>query len=189
MPYSGVDLQIPSSVSVGEVFQWRVIGQLLVVPDWPNFAVSMNYVDGPADYIILYWMDKEFKVGKGSGIYIPKSPPPPPESYLEFSGKGKLEVPGKYVFKGCAGYVKDNVFYVDSEVSKTMEVKSPTVPAPSPTPQPSPTPTQPTAPTTEIPWWYIALPLAGVGIIGVVALIAYQEMKREEMMWLLLLGR
>jgi hypothetical protein len=167
-PYSSVGLQIPDSVSVGEEFQWKVIGQLRSTPNWPNFAVCIKYSEGPADYVILYTDSKEYKVSKGSGIYITKSPPPPPGSYLEFSGKGKLEVPGKYVFKGSAGYVKDNVFYTDSEVSKTVEAKSL---------------------TAGIPWWYIALPLAGVGIVGVVALIAYQEMRREEMMWMLLLGR
>jgi len=165
---------LPGTIEQGNKARYAVEGRLDARPDWPNFAVGLFYIDGPADQVKVWVDGREFNVSKGMGVVKHVEPLPEPGYTLSLAGEIYADVLGEYKFAAVTGYVENGTLYYDDRVDKMLEVKQPV--APKPTPE-----------APEIPWWPIAIAGAVTGIVAIAAVVAYQERKREEMLMMMLM--
>jgi hypothetical protein len=175
---TSVAFDIPSKADVGSSVDWRVAAQLITAVDWPQLCVAMWYVDGPEDRVSVTMDSNSYEVQKGFTTWSVCVKPATVGATAEARGKVKLNKSGTYRFRGIAGYIDGSIFYYDpaSAVERAVEVSEPK------------TETEvPGVGKVEIPWIPIAVAGAVIAIIAVVGAVAYQEMKREEMLMLMML--
>lgn len=173
--YTTVALAVPSSANVGDTVNFTVKGMLTATPYyWPNFAIGLAYIDGPANKVKIWVEGSEMEISKHALVYR-VGEKLEYGATLTMTGRIKVDAPGTYVFKGVAGYYDEgkNSFYIDSEDEGKIEAKSPVI-----TPPTTP-PSVPGAP--EIPWWPIAIAGAIVAIVGVIIAVAINEEEKEMM--------
>jgi hypothetical protein len=176
---TSVTFEIPSKADVGSSVDWRVVAQIIRAVNWPELCVAMWYVDGPEDRVSVTMDSNRYEVQKGFTTWPVCVRPAIVGATSESKGKVRLNKKGTYMFRGIAGYLQDSYYYYydpASAVEKTVEVSEPK------------TETEvPGVGKVEIPWIPIAIAGAVVAIIAVVGIVAYREMKREEMLMLMLL--
>ena len=179
--YTTVALTVPSSANVGDTVDYTVKGTLTATPYyWPNFAIGLWYVDGPANKLKIWVEGSEMEISKNVLVYK-TSNRLEYGSTLTMTGRIKIDAAGTYLFKGVAGYYDEgkNSFNIDSEDEGKIEAKSPIITPPT-------VPTIPGAP--EIPWWPIAIAGAVVAVIGIVIAVVIHE-EEKEMMYMMMLVR
>jgi len=169
-----VSLDIPSQADIGSPVSWSVKATLQTDVNWPNLATSIVYHDGPTDSVTVVMDSNTIRVPKGFTAYVVYKDRPSKGDTIEARGKVVLDREGTYIFRGVAGYIDASrgVFFVDSYDEKSVAAKTPTVTSPG---------------GQQIPWIPIALAGAAAALIAVIGVVAYQEMKREELMMLMML--
>jgi hypothetical protein len=172
VPYSTARLELPTEVQVGSV-PFKVVATLTSKPDWPSFAAALQYVDGPAPSVRVRSGDYVGELPKGMALVVYVEPCPDPPYTLEFPGYLELTTVGTYAFAGLSGYYSNGWFYYESRDDRQVVVRSPTVPVPG----------------GELPWWWLAVPVAVAGVVIVGAIALEQERRREEQLLTLLLAR
>jgi hypothetical protein len=175
---TSVAFDIPSKADVGSSVDWRVAAQLITAVNWPHLCVAMCYVDGPEDRVSVTMDSNSYEVQKGFTTWPVCVKPATVGATVESKGKVKLNKSGTYKFRGIAGYIQGSYYYYDpdSAVEKTVMVSEPKTGA-----------EVPGVGKVEIPWIPIAIAGAVVAIIAVAGIAVYQEMKREEMLMLMML--
>jgi len=175
---TSVTFEIPSKADVGSSVDWRVAAQITTAVNWPELCVAMWYVDGPEDRVSVTMDSNSYEVQKGFTTWPVCVRPATVGATVESKGKVKLSKKGTYKFRGIAGYIQGSYYYYDPEsaVEKAVEVSEPKAGT-----------EVPGAGKVEIPWIPIAITGAVVAIIAVVGIAAYQEMRREEMLMLMML--
>jgi hypothetical protein len=172
MPYSTARLEVPAEAQVGPV-PFKAVATLQSRPDWPSFATALQYVDGPAPSVMVRSGDRVVELPRGMVLATYVEPCPDPPYTLELSGYLELTTVGTYKFAALSGYYAGGVFYYESRDDRQVVVRSPTVPAPG----------------GELPWWWLAIPVAVVGVLITGAVVLEQERRREEQLLTLLLAR
>ena len=170
--YSSIkEFSLPEKVDIGSRAPFSIEGHLDSEVDWPNFAIGIFYIDGPADELTVTVEGREFKVSRNMGVVKyakPREGELQPCLTLTMSGDVLIEEEGSYRLSAMTGWFdeENNVLYYDDKIDKTLEGVTP-----------------------GLPWWIIALAGGAAAIAVVGGVVAYQERRREEELIMALLAR
>ena len=125
MPYSMIDpINVPDKAYACTKTTYEVVGRLTQDVNWPNFALALFYEEGPTDTIDVYMNDmngNKYTVEKGTGVSVHTDCT---KAGCEIRQKFDVHFPttGTYKITFATGYMEDHTFYIDFELSPTVEV-------------------------------------------------------------------
>lgn len=161
---------LPQEGDTGQRLEFVVEGHLFGSPPWDNFAAALFYDSGPVDSITVTMNDTAYEVPRGTGVLRYTTVLPSPSYRLTLVCSMTLNVPGEYQFSAMTGWYNtvEDVINYDEQVTKPLSV---VVPAP------------------PFPWWLVVTTAGGIGIIAVIGVVAWMEIKRQEEMMYQIMAR